>query len=160
MLQYWCMKSALATFDIDGVLADSWWRRHHLRGSRPDWEAFFEDCPGDPCLPLTRLPRILEGAGYDILFITSRPEGNRAKTELWLVRNVPTEETFELYMKPVALEGAGGDSWKIETLLSWAQTYDIHFIFEDCPKIITALRAAKLPVVPILSGYYNWQVRG
>lgn len=40
----------LAVFDVDGVLADVSHRRHHLRGGRRDWAAFFAAAAGDGVL--------------------------------------------------------------------------------------------------------------
>jgi phosphoglycolate phosphatase-like HAD superfamily hydrolase len=50
------MSVRAAVFDIDGVLADSFWRGHYIWKNKPDWEGFFEACPNDPPQALAALP--------------------------------------------------------------------------------------------------------
>ena len=138
--------------DIDGVISDSWGRRHHIRKSPPDWDAFFDDCAGDPTLPLAALLAVLED--WHILLVTSRPERNRDLTQEWLMRHNVAYDA--LYMRPT--DGAHL-SWKLDTIRDLCDRYPVEFIFEDDPAIIGPLRQLRLPVVPIFSGYYRWEVR-
>ena len=146
-----------AVFDIDGVLADSWGRRHHLRTRDPDWDGFFQDCLTDTPLPLITVANMLSENFYQILLVSSRPEANREKTLAWLHAHGVLYD--RLYMRPDILTH-GWDDWKLSALLDIANDNEVKLIFEDCPAVIVGLRARGLPVVPILSGYYGWQVRG
>jgi hypothetical protein len=155
------MSVRAAIFDIDGVLADSFWRGHYIWKNKPDWEGFFDACPNDPPQALAALPAILEDAGYTLFYVTCRPEWNREKTEAWLIEHLGDVKRPHPIMRPDDIgktNWGDGDSWKVNVIRDLAGKHDVHFIFEDCPTIIIRLRALKLPVVPILSGYYPWRV--
>jgi hypothetical protein len=148
--------TSAAIFDIDGVLSDSWHRRSYIRGSKPDWPAFFDACETDPPLPLCSLTHTLGGIGWRLFYVTTRPESNRDKTEAWL-------DTYcapgTVYMRPEASDSDHrGIGWKVNVIRDLCDRFEVKFIFEDSPDIIVALKRLKLPVVGILSGYYSWTV--
>jgi hypothetical protein len=152
------VKPPTAIFDIDGVLSESWNRRSFIRGPKPDWPGFFDACEGDTPLPLCQLALHLEDVGWEILFVTSRPEGNREKTQAWL-KQYAVCHTPALYMRPEDHDiDHRSVTWKVGVVRDLCDRYSVKLIFEDDPSIIRALRALALPVVPILSGYYQWLV--
>ncbi|MFE7108060.1 hypothetical protein ACFU98_14935 [Streptomyces sp. NPDC057575] len=74
----------LAVFDLDGTLADSGHRQHHLEGRRRDWDGFFAAAVDDP--PLAEGVRLaLDSAGScEVRYLTGRPERCRRDTVAWL----------------------------------------------------------------------------
>lgn len=78
-------ETALAVFDVDGVLADVEHRRHHVEGGRRDWAAFFAAAADDP--PLDRgvaLVRQAQRDGLVVVYLSGRPERLRDVTARWL----------------------------------------------------------------------------
>ncbi|QKW10334.1 hypothetical protein HUT18_31925 [Streptomyces sp. NA04227] len=77
----------LALFDLDGTLADTAHRQHHLERKPRDWDAFFAAAPQDP--PLAEGVALLRATGEEceIQYLTGRPERCRADTEEWLARH-------------------------------------------------------------------------
>lgn len=72
-------------FDIDGVLADSSHRAHHLRKRPPDWQAYRAGIVDDrPIIPIVALASALHVAGQTVLLVTSRDAATRPQTEQWL----------------------------------------------------------------------------
>lgn len=150
------MNTPTAIFDIDGVLADSWHRRSYITRIHPDYDGFFEACDRDPALPLCGLPSLLEDAGYEVFYVTSRPLSVFRKTKAWLQEHLEQSAPPRLVMRPEDRED--GDSWKVEVITRLVHRFDVEFIFEDSPNVVRMLKMLKLPVVPILSGYYDWKV--
>ena len=67
-------------FDMDGVLADTSGRQHHLAGLRRDWDAFFAECGEDPIIPeVARLLELLT-PGLVVVLLTARPARVRVQT--------------------------------------------------------------------------------
>lgn len=74
-------------FDIDGTLCDIEHRRHHITGSKKDWDAFHAACAGDtPRWPIISLAWALKKAECQIILATGRYESNRAVTCAWMAR--------------------------------------------------------------------------
>ncbi len=81
----------VAVFDIDGVLADVSHRLHYLQSRPQRWERFFHAADRDPLLAegADRLRAAL--VEHDVVYLTGRPERNRALTQRWLHRHgLPT----------------------------------------------------------------------
>jgi len=77
----------LAVFDLDGTLADTGHRQHHLEGPRRDWDGFFAAAVDDP--PLPEGVRLVLGSAdeCEIRYLTGRPERCRRDTLAWLTRH-------------------------------------------------------------------------
>ncbi|MDH4172132.1 MAG: hypothetical protein OEW90_01740 [Betaproteobacteria bacterium] len=85
--------------DLDGTLADSRHREHHLKKTPADWDAFFSACEQDlPIEQVLRLVHSLWMAGHRIVVVTGRPERLRSQTTIWLDEHgIPAEK---LLMRP------------------------------------------------------------
>ena len=133
----------LAVFDIDGVLADVRHRLHFLQCRPQRWEAFFTAADRDPLLAegAARL-RAAQG-DHDVVYITVRPERNRALTRTWLRRHgLPTGP---LHMRPDADHRPA--RWvKRETLRRLARTREIASVLDDDPAVVATLEADGWPV--------------
>jgi phosphoglycolate phosphatase-like HAD superfamily hydrolase len=75
-------------FDVDGTLADSDHRKHHLEGGKKNWDGWFEDMDKDPLhqdvamfLDFATLERVA------VFICTGREEKYRDVTEKWLDDN-------------------------------------------------------------------------
>jgi hypothetical protein len=150
----------IAVFDIDGVIADSWHRRAHIRKSPPDWDTFNSLCGDDPILPLAKVAHELGAAGWSIYFVTTRPETVRVPTEQWLLHHglIRPDRCGDLFMYDGG-EPYQGAPWKVHVATTLIKNADTALVFEDDPQIIRMYRLGKIPVVPIFSGYYEWRVR-
>ena len=74
----------LAVIDIDGVVADVRHRLHLIERRPKRWDEFFARSADDPPLDAgVVLVREL-AADHDVVWLTGRPERNRALTEAWL----------------------------------------------------------------------------
>lgn len=82
-------KKGYVICDIDGTVADIQHRRHFLEGEKKDWKSFFEAMHADT--PRSDIINEVQGyhiAGYDVVFVSGRPDNYRAMTEEWLDRHV------------------------------------------------------------------------
>jgi hypothetical protein len=135
----------LAVIDIDGVVADVRHRLHHLRGRPKDWESFFAAAPEDPLLEQGRevVTRLAEG--YDVLYLSGRPERCRADTETWLRRHHLPEGRVLLRRagdrRPARLV-------KVEILRRLAAERTVGLLVDDDPEVLEAARAAGFDVLP------------
>lgn len=77
----------LAVFDVDGTLADSGHRQHHLEGRRRDWNAFFAAAVDDPPLPEGVRLALSSAEQCEIRYLTGRPERCRRDTVAWLAEH-------------------------------------------------------------------------
>lgn len=74
----------LAVFDLDGTLAETGHRQHHLQRRPRDWDGFFAAAPQDA--PLAEGIRLLVKAAEEceVMYLTGRPERCRPATVAWL----------------------------------------------------------------------------
>lgn len=71
----------LVVFDLDGTLACSAHRKHHL----PDYEAWYEACVNDePIQPAVTIARDCIKLGYRVEVWTARHELDRPNTTKWV----------------------------------------------------------------------------
>lgn len=83
-------------FDLDGTIADSSHRSHHLRRGPVDWVAWESGISDDsPIGDVISILKSLAESGYRILLATSRAERCRQSTEEWLNQNaIPYDRLF------------------------------------------------------------------
>lgn len=77
-------------FDIDGTIADAGHRLHFVTtpGRSKDWDSFLADdqlAKDATVVPVWKLMFALVRDNHRILFITGRPERQRAMTEAWML---------------------------------------------------------------------------
>ena len=133
----------LAVFDIDGVLADVRHRLHHLQTRPQRWEAFFLAADRDPLLAEGAARLRAAQAAHDVVYLTGRPERNRALTCAWLARHgLPTGP---LHMRPDADHRPA--RWvKRATLRRLAEHRKIASVLDDDPAVVALLEADGWPV--------------
>jgi hypothetical protein len=75
----------VAVVDIDGVVADVRHRVRYLEQFPPDWMSFFAEAGLDPPLPVGLAHvHALVAEGYEVVWLTGRPEWLRDTTASWL----------------------------------------------------------------------------
>jgi hypothetical protein len=135
----------VAVVDLDGVLADVRHRLHHLATTPKDWDAFFAAAPADPVLERGREVVASLAQGYDIVYLSGRPERCRADTEAWLRRHT-------LPVGPLLLRAAGdrrpAKLVKTQALRRLARERTVGLLVDDDPEVLDAVRAAGFDVLP------------
>lgn len=128
--------------DIDGTVA--------LKGSRKpfDWGRVGEDQPNEA---VCRVMWALLHAGYDLAFVSGRPEECRTQTQMWLYENISRHMPFDLYMRP------DGD-YRKDSIVK-REIYDEHFadrvvlgVFDDRPAVVEMWRGLGLTVFQLPDG--------
>lgn len=131
--------------DLDGTLASSEWRVHHLRGDRSDWDAFFAGMGRDNPVPwVVELLRADHG-GAVRLIVTGRPADYRDVCERWLTEHdLPYDE---LHMR-------AADDRRPDTVVKReifhdriAPRFDVTLVVDDRPKVVEMWRGLGLHVV-------------
>lgn len=89
----------LYIFDLDGTLADTSHRLHHINGDYRNWDAFHAACVDDK--PHQGVIAICEALslGADIWIWTGRDDSVKEQTQLWLGMYLNAPYT-ELAMRP------------------------------------------------------------
>jgi len=134
----------LAVIDIDGVLADVRHRLHHVTERPKDWAAFFAAAPDDPILEkgLETVRKLAEG--YDVVYLSGRPEHCRRDTVDWFAKHgVPAGE--------LRLRRHGdyrpARVMKVESLNRLSEDATVAVFVDDDPLVCTAAREAGYDVL-------------
>lgn len=129
--------------DIDGVVADIRHRLHLIQDRPKQWDAFFAAAADDP--PLAdgvALVREL-AADHDVLWLTGRPERNRALTESWLAGlGLPDRP---LLMRPDR-DFRPAKLTKREELRRLRRDREVAVVVDDDPDVVAMLTADGFPV--------------
>ncbi len=135
----------LVVVDIDGVVADVRHRLRHVAHRPKDWRSFFAAAAEDPLLEegAEVVRRLAEG--YDVVYLSGRPEGLRSVTERWLA-------THDLPQGPLRLRPARdfrpSRELKVEVLRELAHDRTVGLLVDDDPGVLEAARAAGFDVLP------------
>lgn len=135
----------IAAVDIDGVLADVRHRLRHVRGRSKDWRAFFAAAPSDPPLQqgLDTVRALAEG--YEIVYLSGRPEQCREDTLNWFARHDLPPGRLILRRtgdrRPARLV-------KVEALDRLSTQGQVGLLVDDDPLVLDAARAAGYDVLP------------
>ena len=151
------MKKYIVVFDIDGTLSVPADRLKYIKKDKPDWDSFYEACDEDEQnIPIACCCRALS-LGFDIVYITGRPESTREKTVAWLEKHgLPTFEIERsLYMR------ADGDhrddtDVKFELLKNAKAVYnaEVLMVFEDRTRVVKRWRELGYTCLQVADGNY------
>jgi hypothetical protein len=142
--------------DLDGVLADTRHRMHHLRRRPKDWDGFFAGAIHDPVhAEGLAVAREAAGRGSVVVYLSGRPERTRGDTVTWLDRvGAPAGD--------VVLRRDGdrrpARAVKVAALRRLAERLRLDVLVDDDPDVVRAVRAAR----PRLVGEVllaDWQPR-
>lgn len=134
----------LAVFDLDGTLADTRHRLHHLERRPRDWDAFFAAARDDPALA-TGVALAQESAREcDVAYVTGRPERCRPDTLAWL-------ESQGLPAGTLSMRGSGdrrpARTAKVELLRRLAAGRVVAVVVDDDEQVCDAYEAQGWPVL-------------
>lgn len=152
----------LFIFDLDGTLALTEHRQHHLQGERKDWRAFFAACVNDqPAEAVVRTMQLLEVAGAEVWIWSGRSDEVRAETIAWLRAHGIADlrlsgiqgHAFRFRMRAAEDRRADHDL-KAEWLgdLEPQDRDRLVAIFDDRDTVVAAWRAAGVPCFQVAPG--------
>lgn len=138
--------------DIDGTVADIAHRRHFVDQKPKDWKSFFDAMIEDTPRPdVVEKVKKFKEEGYDIVFVSGRPDNYRILTELWLKKFVITG-TYPLFMRR-ADDGRPDTEVKKDILNQYFKDKSlIHTVIDDRPSVIRMWRAEGLLVDDVGDG--------
>lgn len=145
----------LAIFDVDGTLADSSRRAHHLLSTPKDWDGFFKDVANDePRKSIVDLASFFnsdEYHGFDILIVSGRPiDKCGLATEDWLHKHgIPHRH---LFMRPSG-DKRPDTQVKLE-ILELLPKHKISYIVDDRDSVCAAWRSAGMTVLQCAPGAF------
>lgn len=148
-------KKGFVLCDIDGTLADISHRRHFVQGEKKDWKGFFEYMMEDtPRIEVVDKVIALEGEGYEIIFVSARPDTYRAFTEDWILN-----KAFNTYKPHKHLIMRKGNDMRPDTEVKqeifnrfFKDKYPIHKVIDDRPSVIRMWRSNGLEVDDVGNG--------
>ncbi len=146
--------------DIDGVLADTRHRMHHLDRSPPDWDAFFAVAGDDPPHP-EGLAVAAEAAARSrlLVYLSGRPERWRGPTQDWLDRHgLPSGQ---LVLRPEG-DRRPAATVKVAALRRLAAGLSLQVLVDDDPEVVAAVERRRGPGGRPLVGQVllaTWQPR-
>jgi len=122
--------------DIDGTVANIDHRLKYVAGEKKDWKMFFDAMGND----LGRWDTInnlntLFNLGYEIFFVSGRPDNYRKQTEKWLSFRIPFEYK-SLFMRRA---GDHREDYivKSEIFKNYFKNPDlVHYVYDDRPQVI------------------------
>ena len=141
-------------FDLDGTLADSNHRLHHIQKTPKDWGEYFRACWADS--PIAHMVMIMRAvaANHDIFICSGRSDEVRGQTMKWLALHIPDIDfkTDDVYMR-VAGDHRPDDVIKLEMLEHLKlRGYIVLAAFDDRDRVVAAWRAAGVPCLQVAPG--------
>lgn len=139
--------------DLDGTLCDITHRLHHVQKEPKDWKAFFEGIPHDTVRPEVQdMVLEAEGNGYEIFFISARPDTYRGATEVWLERAFNGYQPYKALFMREAYDRRPDTEVKADMFDRYFKDMPIEAIIDDRPSVIRMWRERGLPVIDVGAG--------
>lgn len=142
--------------DLDGTLADITHRLHYVNGEKKDWKGFFEHMMLDtPRIEVVDMLLKYEEEGYEIIFVSARPDNYRAFTRDWIVNTA--FKGYEI-SKTLIMRQAGDKRPDTEVKYGVLQKYfkkpgyKIHCVIDDRPSVIRMWRENGVEVIDVGKG--------
>ncbi len=130
--------------DLDGVVADTRHRVHHVERKPKNWEAFFCAARQDPLLPEGAAVAHQLASDHTIVYLTGRPERWRSDTEAWLTE-------VGLPSGPVYMRGNSDHRparmVKLGVLRKLVTKAPVAVVVDDDPQVVHAVRSAGFTVL-------------
>jgi hypothetical protein len=145
--------------DLDGTIADSEHRLHHIKTKPKKWNKFNKLAYDDSVIDdIHFLVRSLWLSGCKVVVCTAREESGREETERWLYcpEKANLKDVVEkVYMRPKG-DYREDSIVKIETLLPMivSDGYDVFLVLEDRNRVVEAWRNAGLRCLHVCWGDY------
>lgn len=140
-------------FDIDGTLANTDHRQHHLTGKKKDWAAFQDAAHLDPVHePIAVICRSLATLAHRIVLCSGRGEQERHITEAWLEgHQIPYAR---LYMR-AEKDYRPDDVIKLELLVRMrVDGFDPKIAFDDRYRVVRMWRENGVVCAQVAEGAF------
>lgn len=145
--------------DLDSTLCDTSHRHRTPNKDFVSWSCYAQECDEDtPILGTLKLLQMLSSAGYDIHYLTSRPESVRQKTMEWL-KEYEAPWDGVLLMADEAECELVPSTFKLIKLGEYVATLgegglaEIALVIEDNVKLGKILNTLEVPTLLINPGY-------
>jgi predicted kinase len=141
--------------DLDGTLCDIEHRRHYVQGEKKDWKGFFAHMMEDkPRMEVLDMLLRYEDEGYDIIFVSGRPDTYRAFTEDWLEKHLHGYKLHKALLMRRADDKRPDTEVKKQILDNCflKHKYPIHVVIDDRPSVISMWRDNGLEVIDVGDG--------
>lgn len=141
-------------FDIDGTLANTDHRNHHLAGEKKKWKEWYLDQRKDvPYWEIVDIMKMAYDNGIKIVLCTGRDENNRPGTLAWF-EDHGIDFFHELFMRP-ANDRRDDTIIKKELLDKIREKgYDPVCVFEDRDRVVKMWRDEGLRCLQVKPGEY------
>lgn len=139
--------------DLDGTLADTSHRVHHLMKEPKDWDSWNAGIPEDkPYHHVVTMLRALNMFDYRIIIVTARSEATRPETEHWLKYwRVPY---VAMFMRPVGDLRSDHIIKQEAVLHNDIKLHQVAFVLEDRDKVVAMWREMGLNCFQVRKGDY------
>lgn len=140
--------------DIDGTIADLTHRLHFAKGETKDWDKFFSEVKNDkPRKEIIEKLVAHRADGYEVVFVSGRPERCRQDTLHWMWKNgvVPGGEEPVLFMRQDD-DRRPDTQTKGDIYDNYLAKYPIEKVYDDRPSVIRMWRTKGLTVEDVGNG--------
>ena len=141
--------------DLDGTLADITHRLHYVKQEPKDWDGFFGAMGRDTLrLDVAQQVHALRDEGYEVVFVSGRPDNYRAVTEDWLRLHGFPDTRYPILFMRRAGDRRPDTVVKEEILRTYFPDLSlIHLVFDDRARVIQEVwRKHGLNVVDVGNG--------
>lgn len=142
--------------DIDGTIANINHRLHFVKKEKKDWGSFFGAIPRDTVRPeVAQQLMEFQAKGYDIVFISARPDTYKKETLLWLIQH--TEKYLPQGFLTLIMRKATDQRPDVEVKKEMLDTFfpdrsHVHAILDDRPSVIRMWQEEKMNVIDVGAG--------
>lgn len=151
-------KKGFVICDLDGTLCDVKHRLHFVQkpeGEKKDWKGFFVALSGDSVR--TEVMDMLlnaQEAGYEIAFVSGRPDEYRPQTEAWLEKALEGYEIGTVLLMRRTGDKRPDTEVKKSILDTYflANDYHIEWAIDDRPSVIRMWRENNISVTDVGDG--------
>lgn len=141
--------------DLDGTLCNTDHRQHFMAGPKKDWKGFFGAMAADPIHAWCKeLLNAMGGSGYQVIFVTGRPEIYRIPTVDWLVAHKIYPYMFRLFMRD---DGGQKPDHEVKERIYRDQIepqWDVRFVVDDRKSVVEMWRRIGLTCLQCAPGEF------
>lgn len=148
-------KKGFVICDIDGTISDTTHRLHYVKDvEKKDWKGFFSEMSKDPMREDTfeKLTSFYN-AGFEIIFVTARPEDYRKETEEWLKKHLDCHIDWTALIMRNSGDGRPDTEVKQQIYdMYFKGKYEVNTVIDDRPSVIRMWRENGLHVIDVGEG--------
>ena len=150
---YFQPKKGIVLCDIDGTIADLTHRLKYARGEEKNWDTFFSKLYGDtPRTEIIDQVNEMHLQGYDIVFVTARPEQYRAFTLDWMKTKAKIPFTPYTMVMRRSHDKRQDMDVKRGIYDLYFKKYNVVKVFDDRPSVIRMWKEEGLEVIDVGEG--------